>query len=51
MSACEKCWTEASWRARITGTTVAEQYPIVLAENDSNPEHNKPSSTRGEPSS
>lgn len=39
MSACEKCWAEASFRARLKGTSAAEQYPIVLAENDDNPDH------------
>lgn len=45
MSACEKCWAKASFRARLNGTSVADEYPIVLTENDGNPDHIESSST------
>ena len=39
MSACEKCWAEASFRARVTSRMAADVYREVLAENDDNPDH------------
>ncbi|WP_179276817.1 hypothetical protein [Rhodococcus sp. RS1C4] len=35
MSACEKCWTQASFDARLKGGSVADHYQRLLVENDS----------------
>ena len=34
MSACEKCWTEASFDARLKGGSVVDHYHRLLIEND-----------------
>lgn len=34
MAACEKCWAEASFRARLRGMPVVDEYYRLLAEND-----------------
>lgn len=34
MSACEKCWDEAFFRARLTGRLQADVYRELLAENE-----------------
>lgn len=34
MAACEQCWTEASFDARLKGGSVVDHYQRLLAENE-----------------
>lgn len=47
MSACEKCWTEASFRARLRGGVASDHYKDVLAEHEAIGDHktDEPDST------
>lgn len=46
MAACEKCWTQASFDARLKGGSVSEHYYRLLHENEAEHSGDDPQETR-----
>lgn len=47
MAACEICWSAAYMVSRLNGTHQADEYRVLLAENDQEHEHTAASSVDG----
>jgi len=47
VSACEKCWSEAYFRARTRGGFQADHYRDLLVENESKHAVTTPTTTKG----
>lgn len=45
MAACEKCWTQASFDARLKGGSVVEHYKRLLVENETEHTGDEPQET------